>query len=153
MVTANRPGCCGPVDTTAPISVTINPEARVNVARTATRVESLPIGDWHTIEFTIVNTGYVTGQLVIEGDPVPGVELDLPAHELTGEPRQEGAIRVRFDAPTIVDVTLTFRALGALGGLAIHSSLHLILRSHAGMGDGDNTSLDHRFGGAVGLRP
>ena len=130
MVHGESTGCCGPVDTTAPISVTINPEARVNVARTGSRVESLTIGDWHTIEFPIVNTGYVTGLLVIEGDPVPDVELDLPVHELTGEPRQEGGFRVRFDVPTIVDVTLTFRALGALGGLAIHSSLHLILRSH-----------------------
>jgi hypothetical protein len=124
-------GCCGPVDTTAPLSVTINPEARVNVARTASRVESLAVGDWHTIEFPIVNTGYVTGRLVIEAGPVPGVELDLPVHELTGQPRQEGHLRVRFDVPAIVDVTLTFRALGALGGLAIHSSQHLILRSHA----------------------
>ncbi len=123
-------GCCGPVETTAPLSVTINPEARVNVARTGNRVESLPVGEWHAIEFPIVNTGFVTGLLVIESDPVPGVELDLPAHELTGVPRQEGAFRVRFDEPTIVDVTLTFRALGALGGLALHSSLHLILRSH-----------------------
>lgn len=123
-------GCCGPVETTAPISVTINPEARVNVARTGNRVGSLPVGDWHKIQFPIVNTGFVTGQLVIEGDPVPGIELDLPVHELTGVPREEGYFRVRFDEPSIVDVSLTFSALGALGGLAIHSSLHLILRSH-----------------------
>ncbi|WP_328324590.1 hypothetical protein OHA70_33680 [Kribbella sp. NBC_00382] len=125
-------GCCAPVDTTAPISVTINPEARVNAARTGHRVASLAMGDWHPIEFPIVNTGFVTGQLVIEADPVPGIELDLPVHELTGEPLQEGGFRVRFDVPTIVDVTLTFRAVGALGGLAIHSTLHLLLRSHMG---------------------
>jgi hypothetical protein len=124
-------GCCAPVDTTAPISVTINPEARVNVARTGNRVESLAIGDWHAIEFPIVNTGYVTGQLVIEADPVRGIELDLPVHELTGEPQQDGSFRVRFGVPTIVDITLTFHAVGALGGLAIHSTLHLLLRSHA----------------------
>ena len=61
-------GCCGPVDTKAPISVTINPEARVNVARTATRVEPVASGHWHPIDLTIVNDGYVTGQLVIEAD-------------------------------------------------------------------------------------
>ena len=122
-------GCCGPVETTAPISVAINPEARVNVARTATRLEPLTVGDWHPINLTIANHGYVTGLLAIECDPVPGIELDLPIHELTGEPRQEGAFRVRFDSPTVVDLTLTFRALGALGGLANHSSLHILLRS------------------------
>jgi hypothetical protein len=126
-------GCCGPVDTTAPISVTINPEARVNVARTATRLGTMTPGEWHTIDITIVNLGYVTGQLVIESPPVPGVELDLPIHELTGEERQEGGIRVRFDAPTVVDTTLTFRALGALGGLALHSSLNLLLRSNTNL--------------------
>lgn len=131
MMHGEAAGCCGPVDTAAPISVAINPEARVNVARTATRVQSLTTGDWHTIDLTIVNQGYVTGQLAIESDPVPGVELDLPLHELTGEPRQEGGFRVRFEAPTVVDITLTFRALGALGGLANHSSLHLVLRSTA----------------------
>jgi hypothetical protein len=122
-------GCCGPVDTTAPISVTINPEARVNVARTATRLGSMTAGVWHTIDITIVNDGYVTGPLAIESDQVRGVELDLPVHEITGEPRQEGGFRVRFDAPTAVDITLTFRALNALGGLANHSSLALLLRS------------------------
>ncbi|HZX07106.1 hypothetical protein [Kribbella sp.] len=122
-------GCCDPVETTAPISVVINPEARVNVARTGHRVPNLTAGEWHTIEFPIVNTGFVTGQLVIESDPVPGIELDLPVHELTGEPAQDGSLRVRFDVPAVVDVTLRFRALGSLGGLALHSSLHLVLRS------------------------
>ncbi|WP_152691044.1 hypothetical protein [Jiangella alkaliphila] len=121
--------CCGPVDTTAPISVSVNPEARVNVARTATRLGALAPGDWHTIDVTIVNDGYVTGPLTIESDPVRGVELDLPVHQLTGEPRQDGGFRVRFDSPATVDVTLTFRALNALGGLATHSSLSLLLRS------------------------
>ncbi|SDS14611.1 hypothetical protein [Jiangella sp. DSM 45060] len=121
--------CCGPVDTTAPIAVTVNPEARVNVARTATRLGELAPGHWHPIDVTIVNDGYVTGPLTIESAPVPGVELDLPVHVLTGEPRQEGGIRVRFDAPATVDVTLTFRALAALGGLAQHSTISLLLRS------------------------
>ena len=127
MVHGEPAGCCGPVETTAPLSVTINPEARVNVARTGEPVGTLTPGDWHTIDFPIVNTGYVTGPLVIEADPVRGLQLDLPAHELTGEPRQETAFRVRFDVPTVVDVTLTFRALGALGGLAIHSTVNLLL--------------------------
>lgn len=121
--------CCGPVDTTAPIAVTINPEARVNVARTATRLGALTPGEWHPIDVTIVNDGYVTGPLAIESDPVGGVELDLPVHELTGAPRQEGGIRVRLDRPAAVDVTLTFRALNALGGLAQHSTLSLLLRA------------------------
>jgi hypothetical protein len=98
-------------------------------------VQTLSTGEWHTIALTVANFGYVTGQLVIESDPVPGIELDLPIHDLTGEPRQEGGFRVRFAVPTIVDITLTFRALGSLGGLANHSSLNLLLRS--------DTPVDH----------
>ncbi|MBB5788432.1 hypothetical protein [Jiangella mangrovi] len=123
--------CCAPVDTTAPIAVTINPEARVSVARTATQIGALAPGEWHTVDVTIVNDGYVTGPLAIESDPVPGVELDLPVHVLTGEPRQEGGFRVRFGAPATVDVTLTFRALAALGGLAQHSTISLLLRAES----------------------
>ena len=86
MVHGEPAGCCGPVDTTAPISVTINPEARVNVARTGSRVESLTIGDWHTIEFPIVNTGYVTGLLVIEGDPVRPTETQMSPGSCSTQP-------------------------------------------------------------------
>lgn len=120
-------GCCGPVDTDAPLAVTINPEARVNVARSGAPIGTLKPGEWHTIAVTVVNDGFVTGPLAIEAQPVSGVQLDLPDHELTGEHRQDAALRVRLDAPTVVDVTLTFRALGALGGLANHSTVSLLL--------------------------
>ena len=122
-------GCSGPVETQAPIAVTINPEARVSVARTTAPIGRLTPAEWHTIDVTLINDGFVTGPLAIETEPVPGIELDLPVHELTGEHRQDLAFRVRFNAPTVVDVSLTFRALAALGGLANHSTLHLLLRA------------------------
>jgi hypothetical protein len=120
-------GCCGPVATDAPIAVTINPEARVNVARSGAPVGTLKPGEWHPIAVTVVNDGFVTGPLAVESEPVSGLQLEMPAHELTGEHRQETVFRVRLDAPTVVDVTLTFRALGALGGLANHSTVNLLL--------------------------
>jgi hypothetical protein len=122
-------GCCGPVETDAPIAVTINPEARVNVARGNAPIGLLTPGEWHTLSVTIVNDGFVTGPLAVEAGPVRGLELDLPLHELTGEHRQEAAFRVRLDEPTVVDLTLTFSALGALGGLANHSTVNLLLSS------------------------
>ena len=124
-------GCCGPVTTDAPLAVTINPEARVNVARGSAPIGTLKPGEWHTLAVTVVNDGFVTGPLAIEAEPVSGLQLELPPHELTGEHRQETAFRVRLDAPTVVDVTLTFRALGALGGLANHSTVNLLLSARA----------------------
>ncbi|MFF0265435.1 hypothetical protein [Kribbella sp. NPDC004536] len=122
-------GCCGPVETDAPIAVTINPEARVNVARSGAPVGTLTPGAWHTISVTVVNDGFVTGPLAVEAEPVRGLELDLTVADLTGAPRQDAGFRVRLDEPTVVDVTLTFRALGALGGLANHSTVNLLLSS------------------------
>ncbi|MFE3001810.1 hypothetical protein ACFXG4_43385 [Nocardia sp. NPDC059246] len=122
-------GCCGPVETDAPIAVVINPEARVNVARTSAPLGELTPGDWHTIDVTVVNDGFVTGPLAIEATPVRGIDLDLPVHELTGEHRQDATFRIRFNTAAVADVTLTFRALAALGGLANHSTIHLLLRA------------------------
>ena len=122
-------GCCGPVETDAPIAVTINPEARVNVARTSAPLGGFTPGDWHTIDVTVVNDGFVTGPLAIEAEPVRGIDLDLPVHELTGEHRQNTAFRIRFRTAAVADVTLTFRALAALGGLANHNTIHLLLRA------------------------
>lgn len=122
-------GCCGPVATDAPIAVTINPEARVNVARSGAPVGVLTPGEWHTISVTVVNDGFVTGPLAVEAEPVRGHELDQVVHELTGEHRQDAVFRVRLAEPTMVDVTLSFRALGALGGLANHSTVNLLLSS------------------------
>lgn len=130
-------GCCGPVATDAPLAVTINPEARVTVARTSAPLGDFVPGHWHTIEVTVVNHGFVTGPLAIEAEPVNGVELELPTHQLSGAQREDAAFRIRFDAPAVVDVTLTFRALTALGGLATHSTISLLLRSPAGQ--------DHHF--------
>lgn len=121
-------GCCGPVETDAPIAVTINPEARVNVARTSAPLAALSIGSWHAIDFAIVNEGYVTGPLAVEAEPVAGVRLDHLEHDLTGERLQDAAFRIRLDSPDAVDLTMNFRALAALGGLANHSTIHLLIR-------------------------
>jgi hypothetical protein len=122
-------GCCGPIETDAPVAVVVNPEARVNVACTGAPLGELTPGEWHTVDVAVVNDGFVTGPLTIDAHPVDGVDLDLPVHDLTGEPHQHTAFRVRLDGPAVADVTLTFRVLTALGGLANHSSVDLLLRA------------------------
>lgn len=137
-------GCCGPVDSEAPIAVTINPEARVSVVRTKTPIGDPKPGEWHTIPITVINQGFVAGALSIEADPVYGTQLDLPVHDLTGETHQDGAFRVRLDT-SAVDLTLTFRALSALGGLANHSTIHFLIRS-APPEQPDTDALTHGIG-------
>ncbi|MEV0287992.1 hypothetical protein AB0H36_28080 [Kribbella sp. NPDC050820] len=121
-------GCCGPVETDAPLAITINPEARVTVARTGVPLGQPTPGEWHTIPVAVVNEGFVTGPLSIEPEPVDGVAWDLLVQELTGERRQDTSLRVRVDTLAVVDVTLTCRAMSALGGLATHSTTSFLLR-------------------------
>ncbi|MDX3005089.1 hypothetical protein PWY87_25665 [Kribbella solani] len=117
------------METDAPIAITINPEARVNVTRTTAPIPTLTPNEWHPIPITLTNEGFVTGPLSITTDPVPGLDLDLPTPTITGAPRQDLAIHARLHSPTTVDISLTFRALNALGGLATHSQIHLLLRA------------------------
>lgn len=123
-------GCCGPVDSVAPIAVTINPEARVSAVRARTPIGEPKPGHWHTIDVEVINEGFVAGPLAIESEPVHGAQLDLPIHHLTGERHQTVAFRICLSA-SVVDVTLTFRALSALGGLANHSTVHFLIRSNS----------------------
>jgi hypothetical protein len=125
-------GCCGPVETDAPLAVTINPEARVTVTCTGAPLGEPAPGEWHTIPVAVVNEGFVTGPLIIEPEPVDGVHWDQLDWVLTGDRRQDTSLRVRLDASAVVDVTLTCRALEALGGLATHSTTNLLLRTGQG---------------------
>lgn len=133
-------GCCGPVESDAPIAVTINPEARVSAVRTKAPIGEPKPGEWHTIDIAVINDGFVAGSLAIEADPVRDVQLDLPVHDLTGEHRQDAAFRIRLDT-SAVDITLTFRALTALGGLANHSTIHFLLRFDSPEQPDTNTSI------------
>lgn len=122
--------CCTP-DADAPFVVTINPEGRVEAARTEVAVDALRPGEWATIAVAVVNQGYVTGPLQVRWSPLPGVEVDAPDTQLTGQPAQETEFHVRLAEPGDADLTLRFWALGALGGLANKNTAYLYLRCQA----------------------
>jgi hypothetical protein len=120
--------CCAPADTDAAFAVTINPEGRVEAARTDVAVDALPPGEWATIRVAVLNQGYVTGALQVRWSPLPGVEVDAPDTELTGESIQDAEFRVRLTEPGAADLTVRFWALGSLGGLANKNTSSLYLR-------------------------
>ncbi|MGW3955390.1 hypothetical protein ACWEKM_31660 [Streptomyces sp. NPDC004752] len=119
--------CCGSTATEAPILVTINPEARVNVTRVPVALPEIRSGEWTAIPISVVNEGYTTGALVIEASPVMGIEFDDLHHVLTGR-NQEIHLLVRFDEAATVEIELRFLAAHALGGLSLHDTIPLILR-------------------------
>ncbi len=121
------PGCTCAHHATAvaaALLITINPEARVDVARTADPLPRFPLGEW--VPIAVANQGYVTGPLdcwIEQGD---GVEVAPLPHRLTGRDQQM-ELGVRLVEPGPRAVTLRFAALGALGGLADHSTIPLVL--------------------------
>ncbi|HVX45382.1 MAG TPA: hypothetical protein VHC49_15935 [Mycobacteriales bacterium] len=123
--------CCPPADTDAAFAVTINPEGRVEVARTDVPVEVLQPGVWASIPVAVINQGYVTGALQVRWSPLPGVEVEAPDTPLSGESLQETEFRVRLAEPGGADLTVRFWALGALGGLANKNTSYLYLRCQA----------------------
>lgn len=128
-----EPGCscCATVATDSAFVVTINPEGRVEAARTDVAIDALRPGEWATIGVAIVNQGYVTGPLQLRCSPVPGVEVDAPDTQLSGAPSQDIEFRVCLAEPGAADLTLRFWALGALGGLANKNTAYLYLRCQA----------------------
>lgn len=131
-----EPGCtcCTPATTDAAFVVTINPEGRVEAARTDVEVGRLQPGAWADVPVLVVNQGYVTGPLQVRWTGVPGLDVDAPDTELTGAPTQDGWFRIRLAEPGAVDLTVRFWAIGSLGGLANKNTAHLYVRCQA---DGD----------------
>lgn len=125
-----EPGCscCTPAVEDAAFVVTINPEGRVEAARTELPVAPVRPGEWAEIDVAVLNQGYVTGPLQLRWSRLPGLEVDAPDTELTGAARQDTRFRVRLDAGA-ADVTLRFWALGALGGLANKNTAQLYVRT------------------------
>lgn len=125
-----EPGCTCCADTTANavLSVTINPEARVEAHRTEVALDPLRPGEWSTVPVAIVNQGFVTGPLQMRWATMPGVDVDAQDFELTGAPTQDAQFRVRIAEPHDADITVRFWALGALGGLANKNTASLYLR-------------------------
>ena len=125
-----EPGCscCGPTETTSPIVVTINPEARVSVQRTDVPLGTAAPDQWLDIPFDVINQGFVTGALTIEPSRLHSVELHAAPTALSGSASQRGRFRVRAGAGVVEDITLRFWARGALGGLADRNSIDLLIR-------------------------
>ncbi|WP_152361772.1 hypothetical protein [Microlunatus speluncae] len=130
---ACEPGCpCCSTDTgNAVLVVTINPEGRVEAARTDVALDPARPGEWASVAVAVINQGYVTGPLQLRWSTLPGVEVDAPDTELTGAPRQDTRFRVRLTRPGGADLTLRFWALGSLGGLANKNTAFLYLRCRA----------------------
>ena len=113
----------------APIKITINPEARVSVARGGDLPPAFACGKAMELPIKIVNQGFVTAPLETRlVDSIPeGVSVELTVEPLKGTPEEHRMLRVTLNNPGPVDITVAFRAKNDISDLGGRDRIHLLL--------------------------
>lgn len=96
----------------APITLTINPEARVSVVMTGAVPPAVPCGSALELPVRVVNQGFVTAPLeaVLVGNVPAGVTVDLDTKPLKGVAEEVRVLHVSLRKPGQTDLTVAFRA-------------------------------------------
>jgi hypothetical protein len=114
----------------APIKITINPEARVSVARGAALPSSAICGQPLELGVKIVNQGFVTAPLEVRlVDSVPeGVAVEFPAEPLRGSPEEHRVLLLILENPGPLDITIAFRARNDIPDLDGRDRVHFFMQ-------------------------
>lgn len=112
-----------------PITVTINPEARVSVTMAGALPPPAPCGTAADLAVMIVNRGFVTVRLEAElvGDAPEGVKLDFGSAPLTGVPEEQRVLRITLAKPGTTDLTVAFRAHNEAPDLGGRDRVHFLM--------------------------
>ena len=113
----------------APITITINPEARVSVVRGDTALTAARCGTTMNVPVVIVNKGYVTAKLVatlVEPIP-PGVTAEFSPEPLSGAGKETRTLQLTLRRPGLLDVTISFRPVNDIPDLGGRDRVHLLL--------------------------
>jgi hypothetical protein len=123
--------------TDPPITITINPEARVSVALAGALPPPAACGTAVDFHVRIINQGFVTSRLEAElvGDKPEGTRLDFHPEPLKGVPEELRDLRITLIKRGPTDLTLSFRTHNNapdLGGRdRIHFPMHCVHSSSA----------------------
>jgi hypothetical protein len=115
-----------------PITITINPEARVSVKLAGALPAPVACGTAAVFRLKIINQGFVTSRLEAElvGEKTGGVMLDFQPEPLKGIPEELRDIRIMLAKPGSADLTVSFRTHNNppdLGGRdRVHFLMHCI---------------------------
>lgn len=114
----------------APITVTINPEARVSVSRAGELPPAVACGAAVELPVKIVNRGFVAAPLHASLiDLVPeGVQLEFSAEPLKGIVEEHRVLRVTLTKAEPVDITIAFRIKNNIADLGDRDRIHLLAR-------------------------
>jgi hypothetical protein len=113
----------------APITVTINPEARVSVARGEIAPSPAICGQAMDWVVRIVNDGFVTAPLLatLVGSVPAGVTLDFSEEPLKGVPEERRVLRMTLTRPGLLDITISFRAKNGNPDLGGRDRVHFLV--------------------------
>ncbi len=113
---------------TAPIRLTINPEARVSVEMVGTVPPAVRCGSALDLSVEVVNQGFVTAPLeaALVGTAPAGVTLYLDREPLTGVPTETRVLHVTLTQPGQTDLTVAFRARNEIPDLGGRDRVHFL---------------------------
>jgi hypothetical protein len=112
-----------------PITVTINPEARVSVAWLGNVLPPVPCGTAATLRVKILNRGFITSRLEVEpvGEVRNNVNLDFEPSSLKGVPEEIRNLRITLKKPDPTDVTLAFKLVNETPDLGGRDRIHFLM--------------------------
>jgi hypothetical protein len=113
-----------------PITITINPEARVSVALAGALPPPARCGTPAELTIKIVNRGFVTSRLeaAFVGDPPDGATLDFHPAPLTGAPQEFRMLHITLTKPVLTDLTISFKARNEAPDLGGRDRVHFLMR-------------------------
>lgn len=118
-----------------PISVFINPEARVSASRNdQVPLPSAACGQVIGVAVTIVNQAFLTAPLEVRlVEPRPhGVSLAFSPQPLQGLPMERRVIQLTLTDPNLVDLTVAFGTKNNIPDLGGRDRVHFLLHCHSG---------------------
>jgi len=116
--------------TDPPITITINPEARVSVTLAGNLPPPAPCGTPAELLVKIVNQGFLTSRLEAKfiGDVPAGAKLEFHPEPLKGMPEELRALRVTLTSPGPTDLTIAFGSHNNAPDLGGRDRVHFIMR-------------------------
>jgi hypothetical protein len=119
-----------PASGDAPITITINPETRVSVARAGALPPPAKCGTPAELAVKIVNQGNFTLRLeaALVADPPPGATLHFQPERLTGVPEELRKMHITLAQPGTHDLTVAFKARNEAPDLGGRDRVHFLIR-------------------------
>jgi hypothetical protein len=113
----------------APIRITINPEARVSVTMAAELPPPAPCGTAVDLAVSVLNHGFVTAQLEAYwvGDAPPGARLEFHPEPLSGATQELHSLKIYLAHPGPTDLAIAFKARDDVPDMGGRNHVHFLM--------------------------